>query len=321
MPQTHKFQRLLPCDPARLHSVEEWLRGFCEQKLPNLPNVFYCRKCGIRILASPDPVTITDHPCGPIRRLDEPFWQRLSNRIKQHYRKDRLLFARLKAEYPVVLSVPELCGPLAWVTIEWKKATPPPGRPRGLERQLFLASWLCALARSRVVIEQERRPQKEIRRSSGKSRRVTSKELLNGVGKPPCLLRVPPIMTLSGAIELLTGKDLKKAKNERFSWTKDKLFGGRSIKELMQLRSAFQKDWKKQFGGAPIRLSRREAERMLILYKNVQSGGTVRIKGLKLRDKKSKKTERTGALHAYLPDAETAYVLMRTSSSKPSGTV
>src|SRR6266850_64977 len=97
LPKAVKLRRLLPRDPLQLHSVEEWFRGFREQQLPNLPNVFYCRKCGIRILASPDPVTITDHPCGPIRRLDEVFWLRLSNRIKQHYRKDPLLFARLNA--------------------------------------------------------------------------------------------------------------------------------------------------------------------------------------------------------------------------------
>lgn len=292
MPKTQKFQRLLPCDPARLHSVEGWLRGFREQQLTNLPNVFYCRKCGIRILASPDPVTITDHPCGPIRRLDEEFWQRVSNRIKQHYRKDRLLFARLNADCPGVPLVPELQGPLAWVTAEWKRATRPPGRPRDLERQLFLASWLCAIARPRVVIEQERRLRKEIRRSSGKPHRLGSKELFSGEGKPPRLQRLPPMMTLSGAIELLTGKDIKKAKNERFSWTQDKLFGGRSTKELLQLRSAFQKDWKEQFGGVPIRLSRREAERMLRLHKNIQSGWKARIKGLKLREKPSRKKER-----------------------------
>lgn len=303
MPEAVKFKRLLPHDPARLHSIEEWLRGFREQKLPNLSNVFYCRKCGIRILASPDPITITDHPCGPIRRLDEDFWQRLSNRIKQHYRKDRLLFARLKGDCSVVMPVPELHGPLAWVTIEWRKAAKPPGKPRALEKQLFLAYWLSALARPRVVIEQERQPQKEIRRSSGKPRRLTSRELLSGEGKPPRLQRMPPIMTLSGAIKLLTGIDIKKAKNERFSWTQDKLFGGHSNKELMQLRFAFQTDWKEQFGGVPVKLSRREAERMLKLYENIQSGWKARIEGLKLREKKSRKTIRQGERGVQFPSA------------------
>ncbi len=303
MPEAVKFKRLLPHDPARLHSIEEWLRGFREQKLPNLPNVFYCRKCGIRILASPDPITITDHPCGPIRRLGEAFWQRLSNRIKQHYRKDRLLFARLKADCSVVMPVPELHGPLAWVTIEWRKTAKTPGRPLSLERQLFLASWLYSLARPRLVMMEKRPSRKEILRNSGKHRRFFSKWLSSRELKFPHWQEVPVIMTLTGAIELLTGKDLKRAKNERSSWTQDKLFGGRSIKELMQLRSAFQKDWKEQFGGIPIRLSRREAERMIRLYENIQSGWKARIKGLKLRERKSKNIEGASKLGARLPEA------------------
>lgn len=321
MPKTYKFQRVLPRDPARLHSVEEWLRGFREQKLPNLPNVFFCRKCGIRILASPDPVTITDHPCGPIRRLDEAFWQRLSNRIRQHYRKDRLLFARLNAECPGVPLVPELLGPLAWVTTEWKKATRLPGRPRGFERQLFLGFWLHALARPRVIIEQERRPRKGICKSSGKPRRLTSKKLLSGEGKPPRLQRLPPIMTLSGAIELLTGNDVRKAKEKRRSWRQNQLFGGLSTKQLGQIRTTFQEDWKKQFGGTPIRLSRREAERMLMLHKNLQSGGGVRIKGLKVRDKKAKMAIEKWEPGAEPPGAIVDNILNRTSSSKLGGNV
>lgn len=311
MPKTQKFQRLLPCDPARLHSVEEWLRGFRGQQLPNLPNVFYCRKCGIRILASPDPVTITDHPCGPIRRLDEAFWQRLSNRIKQHYRKDRLLFARLKAECSVMMQVPQLDGPLAWITIEWRKAAKPPGRPLNLERQLFLASWLYSLARPRLVMVmmEKQQSRKEIPGSSGKRRRFSTKRLL----KFPRWQELPAIMTLSGAIELLTGIDTTEAKDRRVNWRQNQLFGGLPTEQLVQWHSAFQEEWTNKFGEAPVPLSRREAERMLKLYERIKSGWKARIKGLKLRDKRSKKTERAGDLSAQLPSADEDNTVKRIS--------
>lgn len=289
--KTDKFRRLLPRDPFRLYSVEEWLRGFREQPLPNIPNVVYCRKCGIRIYAVSDHVDITAcHVCGlPVKRLDETFWQRLSNHMMRLYRKDRLLFARLNGEASLVPPIPDLQGSLAWVTTEWRRAAKPPGRPRELERHLFLAFWLHSLARPRVVIEQEQRPQKEILRGSGKSRQLPSKELLSKVRKTPHLKKLPPIMTLSGAIELLTGSDVSDAIDMRVRWRQNQLFGGLSTKELVQIRSAFREDWKKEFGGVPIRLSRREAERMLVLYKNFQSGAKVRVKGIKLRDRPSRK--------------------------------
>lgn len=312
MPQAIESRGLLPSDPLQLHSVEEWLRGFREQQLPNMANVVYCRKCGIRILASPDPVTTTAHPCGPIRRLDEAFWQRLSNRIRQHHRKDRLLFARLKAECPGVPLVPKLHGPLAWVTIEWRKAAKPPGRPLDLERQLFLASWLYSLARPRLVMMEKRLSRKEILRSSGKHRRFFSKWLLSRELKFPHWQELPAIMTLSGAIELLTGIDTTKAKDRRVSWRQNQLFGGLLTEQLVQWHSAFQEEWTNKFGEAPVPLSRREAERMLKLYERIKSGWKARIKGLKLREKKSKKTESASELRARLPEAGRDKVLKRT---------
>lgn len=313
MPKTDKFRRLLPRDPFRLHSVEEWLRGFREQPLPNFDNVVYCRKCGILILASPDPVTTTDHPCGPIRRLDEAFWQRLSNRIRQHYRKDQLLFARLKAECSVMMQAPELHGPLAWVTIEWRKAAKPPGRPLDLERQLFLASWLYSLARPRLVMMEKRLSRKEILRSSGKHRRFFSKWLSSRELKFPHWQELPAIMTLTGAIELLTGIDTTEAKDRRVSWRQNQLFGGLPTEQLVQWHSTFQEEWTNKFGEAPVPLSRREAERMLKLYERIKSGWKARIKGLKLRDKRSKKTERAGDLSAQLPSADEDNTVKRIS--------
>ncbi len=313
MSQTQKFHRLLPRDPARLHSVEEWIRGFRVQQLPNLPNVFYCRKCGIRILACPDPVTITDHPCGPIQRLDEAFWQRVSNRIKQHHRKDRLLFARINADCPGVPLVPELQGPLAWVTSEWKRATRPPGRPRDLEKQLFLAYWLHSLARPRLVMVEEGQSQDEVLRSSRKNRGSTAKRLLSEELKLPRWQKLPPMMTLTGAIELLTGIDIAEAKDRRVSWRQNQLFGGFATEQLMQWRTVFQAEWKKKFEEIPIPLSRREAERMLKLHERIKSGWKARIKGLKLREMKSKKTKKAGDFSAQVPNDAGNNTLKRTS--------
>jgi len=96
-------------------------------------------------------------------------------------------------------------------------------------------------------------------------------------------------MTLSGAIEVLTGNNLKQAISRRVPWRRRQLFGGLSIRSLMQIRSAFQTQWHKQFGSFPTLLARREAERILAFQRNIQSGGKVRIKGIKLREKPVRK--------------------------------
>lgn len=299
-------------DPFRLHSVEEWIRGFREQQLPNLPNVLYCRKCGIRLIAFPDPVPIPQClSCGlPVQRLDEAFWQRLSNRIKQHYRKNPLLFARLNAEVVFPPVIPDLDGALAWVTIEWRKAAMPPGRPRHLERQLSLGFWLHALARPRLVMEQGEHPSELwIRDSSGNPQRLFPQVSPESTPQPPRSQVLPPIMTLSGAIEVLTGKNLKQAIDRRVPWRRRQLFGGLSIRSLMQIRSAFRKQWHKQFGRFPTLLARREAERILALKRNFQSGGKIRVKGIKLREKPSRKKEGASGSRAELPGPDAGTIL------------
>jgi ribosomal protein L37E len=304
MPKAVQFSRLLPSDPLQLHSVEEWLRGFREQRLPNLPNVVYCRKCGIRLIAYPDTVTITQcYSCGlPVQRLDEVFWQRLSNRIKQHYRKDPLLFARLNAEVVFPPAIPDLDGSLAWVMIEWRKAAMPPGRPRHLERQLSLGFWLNALARPRLVMEHGGHPSELwIFESSGNPQRLFPQVSSGSTPQPPRSQVLPPIMTLSGAIEVLTGNNLKQAIDRRVPWRRPQLFGGLSIRSLMQIRSAFRKQWHKQFGRFPTLLVRREAERILALQRNFQSGGKIRVKGIKLREKPSRKKEEASGDRAEPP--------------------
>ena len=163
-----------------------------------------------------------------------------------------LLFARLNAECPGVPSVPELHGPLAWITVEWGKAAKAPGRPRGLERQLFLASWLFALARPRLVMEHgEHLSELWIRESSGKPRRLFPQVSSGNTLQPPRSQVLPPIVTLSGAIEVLTGSNLKHAIASRFPWRRRQLFGGVSIRSLTQIRSAFREQWEKRFGKVP----------------------------------------------------------------------
>ena len=316
MSEAIESRRLLPSDPLQLHSVEEWLRGFREQQLPNLPNVVYCRKCGIHIYAFPDPAPITHHHvCGSVvTRLDDKFWQRLSNRIKKHYRKDRLLFARLNAElFPSssvpklralekLRAVPELQGPLAWVTIEWRKAAMPPGRPRKLDKQFLLGFWLHALARPQRILEGKKRPSGLwVVLSSSEPRNLHNKGSSRKGPQPPRWRNLPPIMTLEGAIQVLTGTDLKDAIAKRVPWRQPQLFGGLSIRSLTQIRAAFRKQWKKRFKDVPTLLARREAERIIVFQENIQSGGKVRVKGIKLREKPSRKVEAAGDLPAKLP--------------------
>jgi hypothetical protein len=100
-------------------------------------------------------------------------------------------------------------------------------------------------------------------------------------------------MTLSGAIELLTGDDPEQAITRRVRWRQRQLFGGLSIEKLEEIWSAFRKRWSEQFGGVPTLLARREAERILVLYDKIQSGGKVRVKGIKLREKASRKSRET----------------------------
>jgi hypothetical protein len=108
-------------------------------------------------------------------------------------------------------------------------------------------------------------------------------------------------MTLSGAIEVLTGNNLKQAIDRRVPWRRPQLFGGLSIRSLMQIRSAFRKQWHKQFGRFPTLLVRREAERILALQRNFQSGGKIRVKGIKLREKPSRKKEEASGDRAEPP--------------------
>lgn len=312
MPKAVKLRRLLLRDPLQLHLVEEWLRGFREQQLPNLPNVVYCRRCGIRLIAFPDPVPISQcYSCGqPVQRLDEAFWQRLSNRIKRHYRTDPLLFARLNAEEVFPPKIPDLDGSLAWVTIEWRKASMPPGKPRNLERQLVLAFWLYALARPRLVMEHAEHPSELwIFDRSSNPRRLFPQVSPGSTLQPPRSQVLPPIMTLSGAIEVLTGNNLRQAIARRVPWRRRQLFGGVSIRSLAQIRSAFRKQWKKRFGKVPTLLARREAERILALQRNFQSGGKIRVKGIKLREKPSRKKEGASGSRAELPGPDAGTIL------------
>jgi hypothetical protein len=127
--------------------------------------------------------------------------------------------------------------------------------------------------------------------------------------KPPRRGVLPPIMTLSGAIQVLTGNDLKEVIARRVPWRQHQLFGGLSIRKLTQIRSAFRKQWKKQFGEVPFQLDKREAERILTLQKSFQSGGTVRVKGIKLREKVSKKVGQASGLRAQLPGPDEGEIL------------
>ena len=186
----------------------------------------------------------------------------------------------------------------------------PPGRPRKLERQFFLGFWLRALARPQRILEGNERPSGLwIGLSSSKARHLHTKESSRKSPQPPRWRILPPIMTLEGAIQVLTGTGLKDAITERVPWRQPQLFGGLSIRRLTQIRAAFRKQWRKRFGDVPTLLARREAERILAFQRNIQSGGKVRVKGIKLRENPSRKVEAAGDLPAKLPGPDEGEIL------------
>ena len=137
------------------------------------------------------------------------------------------------------------------MTIEWRNAAMPPGRPRNLEKQLLLASWLTALARPRPVMEHGVHPSELwIFEPSAKPRRLYPKGDSIIETKPPRRGVLPPIMTLSGAIEVLTGNNLKQAIARRVPWRRRQLFGRVSIRSLTQIRSGQKKRGRESFVGA-----------------------------------------------------------------------
>jgi len=148
---------------------------------------------------------------------------------------------------------------------------------------------------------------------SAKPRRLYPKGDSKIETKPPRRGVLPPIMTLSGAIRVLTGNDLKDAIARTVPWRQRQLFGGLSIRRLTQIGSAFRKQWKKQFGEVPYQLARREVERILALQRNFQSGGIARVKGIKLREKPSRKKERASGDRAELQGPDESKIVKKNS--------
>jgi hypothetical protein len=132
----------------RMVSAEEWIRLFREQPLPNLTNAFYCPACNKgHIFASNDRIEMERcHITGAaLYRLDEEFWMKLSKLMKQAYRKDKSLVARVKAEFPE-WPLPTLEQPFSWMNTAWIAAPLPRGRPQTIVTRLFVAYWVNALS-------------------------------------------------------------------------------------------------------------------------------------------------------------------------------
>lgn len=114
-------------------TVEGWLRLLRECPLPNMAHVVYCPQCERPRMYGPLPAGEDISRCSScgeqVRLLDEAFFSALSKFLKYAHRKDKTLFARVKAEFQATstcddtnrpsFSFPELEGDLAWVTKAW----------------------------------------------------------------------------------------------------------------------------------------------------------------------------------------------------------
>ena len=133
--------------PAELLTGKQWVRLLLEQPLSNLPNVVFCPKCRqVTAYGYPAPVEIVKcHHCGTeVLRLKEEIWERVSDRIKRAYQRDRKLFAWIRAEIPD-RPAPQLEGPLSWINEVWER-TEPRGRPQEIKQRIFIATWVNFLS-------------------------------------------------------------------------------------------------------------------------------------------------------------------------------
>jgi len=253
-------------------TADEWLRVLREQPLPNLPNVVYCPCCvRVRAYGFPTKVEIpTCHHCGgPVIRLEETFWRRLSHVLKRCYRRDKSLFARVKAEFPD-WPFPTLEGLLSWVTVAWKQAPRPRGRPQDLQQRLFIAHWLHQFSGRRVVIEFLT----DAQRGQGPTDQVIRSKTL------------PPVMSRAQAIDVLLGKALEDGRIFYAPSGRRRKSGGFPIRELEQLSETFRSQFYKMFGSYP-NLHSRDIQRMCRWVEQFRADANFRIKGRKVRERKA----------------------------------
>lgn len=207
--------------------------------------------------------------CGELLTvLDRLWFLALSKFLKYSHRKDRSLFARVKAGMPEPFvydkikppsfAFPNLEGNLSWVTRAWGNARKPRGGSRKTRLHLFIGSWIDSLAASSVVFE------------------VTEK------GSPSIRLIKPP-MSFVEALEVLQG-DYPRVGHTLYTPSgRIRKFGGIDSETLRQIHEEFRATAVKDFGTVPS-LELREGRRIHQWYKRWRSVQH-RIAGNRVREK------------------------------------
>lgn len=243
-------------------TADQWLRVLREQPLSNLPNVVYCPRCvRVHSYGYPEKRNIaTCHRYGTaVVPLDKEFWQRVSKLIRASYRRDRWLFARVKAEFPGWQPL-TLEGPLAWMNDAWRQAPKPRGKPQEIAERFFIARWVGHLSERRWVFEVKPEEQPRWR-----------------------ILR--PLMSRAQAIQVLKGIHIGEGSTFLTAGGRRLTFGGLSNKTLRQLSETFQGQAERLFGKVPA-LNAREVQRVLKWVHRVQEDANYRVKGGKPRRRK-----------------------------------
>lgn len=255
----------------QVRTAEGWLRLLWESPLPNLPHVGYCPRCD-RPKMSGALVTVEDisrcGACGEfVKVLDKSFFAALSKFLKYSHRKDRSLFARVKAGMPEPfvydktkppsLAFPTLEGNLSWVTRAWENACKPRGGSRKTRLHLFIGSWIDSLVAPRVVFE------------------VTEKG-------PPSIHLIKPLMSFVDAIEVLQGNYPPVGHTLYTTSGRKRTFGGLDSETLHQIHEEFTAMAVKDFRIVPL-LELRESRRIHQWYNRWRSAKH-RIQGNRVRE-------------------------------------
>jgi hypothetical protein len=188
--------------------------------------------------------------------LDESFYSAISKFIRYTYRKDRSLFARVKAELPD-LSFPELEVVLAWLKGAWDKARRPKGKPQEIAIHLSLASWIDSLSAPHVVLE------------VNEERHI--------------LRRIKPLMSFVDALDVLRGDYPPVGHPLSTPSGRKRKFGGIDSETLRQIHEDFTRSVLERFGNIPS-LATRDVQRIM-RWSRRWPKAKHRVQGNKIREK------------------------------------
>lgn len=252
----------------QVSTAEGWLRLLWESPLPNLPHVGYCPRCDRPKMSGTVEEFSRCRACGElVKVLDRSFFSALSRFLKYAHRKDRSLFARVKAGMPEPfvydetkppsLAFPTLEGNLSWVTRAWENARKPRGGSLKTRLHLFIGSWIDSLVGPRVVFA------------------VTEKS-------SPSIRRIKPLMSFVDALDVLQGQYPRVGHTLYTPSRRIRKFGGIDSETLRQIHEEFRTTAVKDFGIVPS-LELREGRRIHQWYIRWRSAKQ-RIRGNKVRE-------------------------------------